>query len=199
MKYIRDLLGLAVVLAVAALMLCHPANAQTAIQLPQYIDNSGPKDFGNGPVELKFVLGSAVVVTSQGFGTVSSAAGTLITLQSTPTNLPCVDSLIATNTVANCAISGPGITSGTLIGSFRASTGTGTGTGPVIGVTNLQPALLAVGSQVGWGAACPTTQSGPAMAASVGSAFPLYTTARICGYSAFGPGAQVLPFPIGAH
>jgi hypothetical protein len=28
---------------------------------------------------------------------------------------------------------------------------------------------------------------------------PMYTDARVCGYSNNGPGAQVLPFQIGAH
>lgn len=202
MKYIRDLAAVALFAALAFAIACAPASAQTVITLPQYVDQGAAKDFGNGPIQLKVVQGNALFVTSQGFGTVSSATGTLITLSATPTNLPCVNSLIATNTTMNCAIGGSGITSGTLIGSFTASTGTGTGGGPVIGVTNLQSALLSAGNQLGWGSACPATPPAPVLPLQSSQPYgdpPFYTTARVCGYSINSPGAMVLPFPIGAH
>ena len=193
----------AVVIAVSFVGIGAPAAAQTVVSLPSYVNpGTGPIDFGNGPLELKVIQGNAIFTTSQGFGAVSSANSTLIVLTATPTSPPCVNSLIATNTSLNCAIGGGGITSGTLVGSYNASTGTGTGTGPSIGVTNLQPALLSAGMTIGWGAACPTNPTaGAGLQASVGGDTPFYATSRICGYSPAnsGPGAAVMPFAIGAH
>jgi hypothetical protein len=171
-----------------------------------YVDQgvTGYKDFGNGPLELKIVQGNAIFVTSQGFGVVSSISGTLITLTATPTTPPCVNSTLATLITLNCAVGGGQITSGTLVGSYNASTGTGTGTGPSIGINNLQspPGILA-GMQLGWGGACPTSlPAGVSMPLQTGQPagdYPMYTTARVCGYSQSGPGAMVMPFAIGAH
>ncbi len=181
-----------------------PAAAQTVTSMPAYVNpGAAGYDFGNGPIELKVIQGNAIFTTSQGFGTVSSMAGTLIVLTATPTSPPCVNSTLATLVTLNCAIGGGAITSGTLVGSYNASTGTGTGTGPSIGVNNLGNNPLIAGMTVGWGAACPASISGPAVPvqASVGGDFPFSTTARVCGYSpaSSGPGAAVLPFTLGAH
>jgi hypothetical protein len=205
-EFFRNLAAAALVAALALGTYCAPADAQTVTQLPVYVDQgvTGYKDFGNGPLELKIVQGNAIFVTSQGFGVVSSISGTLITLTATPTTPPCVNSTLATLITLNCAVGGGQITSGTLVGSYNASTGTGTGTGPSIGINNLQspPGILA-GMQLGWGGACPTSlPAGVSMPLQTGQPagdYPMYTTARVCGYSQSGPGAMVMPFAIGAH
>lgn len=201
------ILKLAAGLVLALLLLfgaVQNAGAQTIATLPTFIrPGIGFADFGNGPVELNVVLGNAIFTTSQGYGVVSSINGTLITLTATPTSLPCVNSN-SSYTSLNCLFGGGGVTNGTLVGSFNPSTGSGTGTGPSIGINNLQSTQLQAGMQVGWGSACPATLgSTPGLnaQANVGGSFPFYTGARVCGYSppGTGPGAQVLPFAIGAH
>lgn len=179
------------------------ADAQTVVQLPAFVAPGAVKDFGNGPIELIVVQGNALFTTSQGFGTVSSINGTLITLNATPTSLPCVNAN-SSYTSLNCLFGGGGITPGTLVGSFNPSTGSGTGTGPSIGINNLQSTQLQAGMQVGWGSACPATigtNPGFNAQASVGGGFPFYTNARVCAYSPSntGPGASVFPLAIGAH
>lgn len=204
-KYLSELATYALFAITALAMACAPAAAQSVISLPTYIDNSGgAKDFGNGPLEFKILQGSAIITTSQGFGTVSSVSGTLITLTATPTTPPCINNNnVATQTALNCAVGGGGITPGTLIGSYNASTGTGTGTGPSIGISTLNTTNgIFAGMQIGWGGACPATPPGgsPVQAQQPGPGdLPFYTYARLCGYAQFSPGATVLPFAIGAH
>lgn len=193
---------LKIALAVAVL-LPGVAEAQTVTTIPAFVVPGKNYDFGNGPIELKVVQGNALFATSQGFGTISSVSSTLITLTATPTNLPCITGSNATFTFYNCAIGGGGITTGSLVGSFNPSTGSGTGTGPSIGVPNLQASQVQAGMQVGWGSACPAslgTSPAQAAQASVGGNFPFWTTARICGYSPqnTGPGATVMPYSITA-
>lgn len=201
-EFFRNLASAALVAALALGTYCAPADAQTVTQLPAYVDQGGPRDFGNGPIELKIVQGNAIFTTSQGFGVISSVSGTLITLTATPTSTPCIiNGTIATNTVLNCAIGGGGITAGTLVGSYNVSTGTGTGTGPSIGIpTGINNTAVNAGQPIGWGAACPASPpAGVTLQASVGGDFPFYTYARVCAYQQFGPGALVMPFAIGAH
>jgi hypothetical protein len=202
MKYLRIIAGLA--FAVWATAFLSAANAQTVTQLPVYVDGPAAKDFGNGPIELKIVQGNAIFTTSQGFGVISSVSGTLITLTATPTNIPCVNNGIATSTALNCAIGGGGITAGSLVGSYNASTGTGTGTGPSIGIpTGVNNLTVAVSQVIGWGAACPATlPAGVSMPLQTGQPagdYPMYTYSRVCAYAPNGPGAMVMPFAIGAH
>lgn len=201
-------LGMAAgLIAVYGMLYMSAANAQTVTQLPAYVKSGGAaKDFGNGPIELKILQGSAIFTTSQGFGVISSVSGTLITLTATPTNPPCVNSGIATSTALNCAIGGGGITAGSLVGSYNPSTGGGTGTGPSIGIpTGVNNLTVAAGQAIGWGAACPASPpTGSSVAVQPGQPdgdFPFYTYARVCAYAptANGPGAMVLPFAIGAH
>jgi hypothetical protein len=61
---------------------------------------------------------------------------------------------------------------------------------------------VAASTPLAWGAACPSTGAGvpsSPIQASVGGDLPLYTQAHVCAYGAGGPGASLLPFPIGAH
>lgn len=173
-------------LAIGLALLATPALAQTVTQQPQFIAPNTIKDLGNGPIELRTVLGNGWLFTSQGSGVGStSGSATLLTLTATPTTLPIVGGII----------SGSGITSGTTVTAVST------------GLTLTMSAAMTVpsGSAVAWGAACPAFSGGlpapnlPAQAGDALNDLPLYTQARICGYSANGPGFTVLPFAIGAH
>jgi hypothetical protein len=205
-------------LIVAAVLVPHAASAQvtsqqitaTALPLPIVINPApGVTDFGNGPLELRIVQGSARFATSSGSGVAAGSAcgtcatglpsytgqgvltvqypSTLIILNATPTTPPCVGCLIS-------AGANPSLTSITIPQYVFVTAASGTQISVSTNVTiNAQTPLA-------WGAACPTT---PAVAipmqASVGGDIPFYTLARLCGYGNNGPGAAVLPFPIGGH
>lgn len=185
MKYfgkIRD----AVLAAVIALMAALPSDgalAQVVTQLPAVVNANTVLDLGNGPLELRFVQGSAFLFTAQGSGIGStSGSSTSLTLTAVPTTAPCV----------GCIISGTGITSGTTVAAYNG----------VTSLTLSAAMTVAASTPLAWGATCPTSiGSVPAVPvqASVGNDVPLYTQARICAAGAQGAGAQVLPFPIGAH
>jgi hypothetical protein len=169
---------------IAALFALLPAMAfaQTVTSLPEVIPSGAVTDLGNGPLEYKLVQGNAGLFTSQGSGTGStSGSSTALTLTAVPTTPPC----------QGCIIAGAGITSGTTVAAFNAVTS-----------ITLSAAMTVVGgTTVTWGAACPAIGSAPSalVQASVGGDVPFYTQSRVCGSGNFGPGAQVLPFAIGAH
>lgn len=162
------------------------AFAQVVTQLPVYINNNvgSVYDFGNGPLELRVLVGSLQLATQQGSGLGStSGSSTTLTLTATAAaNPPCV----------GCIISGTGITSGTTVAAFNGTTG----------ITLSAAMTVAASTPLAWGVACPSTPGTiPVIQAQagVGSDLPLYTQARICGWAQFGVGATVLPFTIGAH
>lgn len=158
------------------------AHAQTVTQLPQFVAPAALLDIGNGPTEIRMLTGSMAISTSQSSGPAStSGSSTTLTLQSTPTTVPCV----------GCIISGLGITSATTVASYS-------------GVTIGLSAAMTVASPttVSWGAACPGAPPTAPVAlvqASVGADLPFYTQARICTYGVRGPGGQFVNFAIGAH
>lgn len=176
-------------LAMAALVALTPSEgalAQSVTQLPVYIQNNlgQVSDFGNGPLELRVIQGSAQLFTSQGSGLGATATSTAVTLTATPATPPCV----------GCSIVGAGIPANDTVAAFNGTTG-----------ITLAAAATATASGVAlsWGAACPATlgASFPVaqVQANIGADLPLYTTARICGASQYSAGALVLPFAIGAH
>jgi hypothetical protein len=172
--------------AFVASLLPEGALAQTVVAQPTTIVSGGAAaDFGNGPIELKFLQGGAQLLTSLGTGVGStSGSSTTLTLTATPATPPCL----------GCQISGSGITSGTTVSNFNGTTT----------ITLSAAMTVPASTALSWGAACPTTPNGatvaPIQAGVTGvSDLPLYTQARVCGYSQNGPGAQVLSFPIGAH
>lgn len=176
---------LSVLAVLAALLPSEGALAQVVTQLPVSINPNSVADFGNGPLEFKVLLGNAWMFTSQGSG-VGSGTTTAVTLTATPTTPPCV----------GCLLSGLGVASGTTITAYNGTTGITTNTSQTI----------AASTALSWGAACPAFAAGltvpnvPLQPGGFGvSDLPMYTQARICGYAANGPGATVLPFPIGAH
>ena len=185
MKFLHSLRLAAVATLIASLSVV--AFAQTVTQQPQFIAPNTVKDLGNGPIELRTVLGNAWVFTSSGSGVGStSGSSTALTLTATAAaNPPCV----------SCIISGTGITSGTTVAAFNGTTG----------ITLSAAMTVAASTPVAWGVACPAFSGGlpapnvPLQQGTSGTDLPLYTQARICGYSANGPGATVLPFAIGAH
>lgn len=169
--------------ALAAIALPGMASAQVVTQLPVFISpNPGViTDLGNGPMEIKSVLGNAMIGTSQGSG-VGSGTTTAITLTATPATPPCV----------GCLISGVGVTSGTTVTAYNGTTGITTNTSQTI----------AASTALSWGAACPAAGTGfPAMPLQAGVTpdLPMYTQARVCAYAQNAAGAQVMPFAIGAH
>lgn len=171
-------------LALLALIPSEGALAQSVTQLPVYIQNNNGQvyDFGNGPLELRVVLGSAQIFTSSGSGLGATAATTAVTLAATPATPPCV----------GCGISGGGIPAGDTVAAYNGTTG----------ITLAVAATTTVASQtISWGAACPASRgASPVMGIQVGGGdLPLFTSARICGTAQFAAGAQVLPFAIGAH
>lgn len=173
-----------VLLAMLLALMPSIAFAQTVTVLPAYININTISDLGNGPLEIRVVQGNAWLFTAQGSGIGStSGSSTTLTLTATPTTAPCV----------GCLISGAGITSGTTVAAFNGTTT----------VTLSAAMTVAASTPLAWGAACPAYSGGvppyPALQVLVGLDLPLYTQSRICGYSNNGPGAQILPFPIGAH
>ncbi len=178
----------AVAVALAALLPSEGALAQVVTQLPAPINPNTVVDFGNGPLELRVVLGNAWLFTSQGSGLATADAGTTtLTLQaSAAANPPCV----------GCIISGAGITSGTTVTAFNGTTG----------ITLSAAMTIANGAVISWGVACPSfaTLGGLAPPPNIalqpgGLDIPLFTQSRVCALAANGPGAQILVFPIGAH
>jgi hypothetical protein len=170
-------------LALFAIALPEASFAQVVTQIPVFISpNAGvTTDLGNGPMELKAVLGNAMIGTSQGSG-VGSGTTTSITLTATPAVPPCI----------GCLISGVGVTSGTTVTAYNGTTGITTNTSQTI----------AASTALSWGAACPATYTGFAampLQAGVTPDLPMYTQARVCAYAQNAAGAQVMPFPIGAH
>lgn len=176
-------------LALGALLLVllpEAAPAQVVTQLPVFITPNAVTDLGNGPLEIKIGMGSAMIGTAQGSGVGStSGSSTTLTLTATPATAPCV----------GCLISGTGITSGTTVAAFNGTTT----------ITLSAAMTVAASTPLAWGAACPATaltlpvmplQSGATQGATD---FPFYTQARICGYGQYSAGAQILVFPIGAH
>jgi hypothetical protein len=189
MKFLEKIRDAAVALLLVAAAMLPPegALAQVVTQLPVYININTVTDLGNGPQDLYAVQGNAWLFTSQGSGTGStSGSSTNVTLTATPATPPCV----------GCAISGSGITAGTTVASFNGTTTLGLSTAMTV------PAS----TPLAWGAACPSYSSlnglpptpNLALQASTTS-YPMYTYARLCGYSNNGPGATILPFAIGAH
>jgi hypothetical protein len=173
---------LSALLTALAVLFANPAAAQVVTQLPVAVTSAAVKDFGNGPTELKVLQGNALLFTSQGSGVGStSGSSTSLTLTAVPATAPCV----------GCNISGTGLTTQT-IAAYNG----------VTSITLSAVATVAASTALSWGAACPASvgaiPAGPIQAGSGGD-YPLYTTARICGASPNGPGASVLPFPIGAH
>jgi len=92
-------------LAALLVMLPSAAFAQTVTQLPVYIQNNIGQvfDFGNGPLELRVVQGSAQLFTSQGSG-VGTATTTALTLTATPAVPPIVGGFVTCATPTNCSI-----------------------------------------------------------------------------------------------
>lgn len=176
-------------LALAALLALLPSEgalAQSVTALPVYINNNIAQvyDFGNGPLELRMLQGSAQIGTATGAG-VGSGTTTAITLTATPAVPPCV----------GCSISGGTLTSSSHVTAYNGTTGITTDTSQTV----------AASTPLSWGAACPTTPGGTGnvtvaqVQAGVGNDMPLYTGARICGWAQYGVGGVVLPFAIGAH
>jgi hypothetical protein len=178
----KFLLAMAMLVGVA---LPEVAAAQVVVQQPVPIFANSIVDFGNGPLEMRVLLGNAWLFTSQGSGTGTAPGTTALTLTaSAAANPPCV----------GCIISGAGITSGTTVAAFNGTTG-----------ITLSAAMTVTAAVVSWGVACPAFSAGlptPNIGLQAGNSLsdlPMYTQARICGYAANGPGAAVLAFPIGAH
>lgn len=173
-------------IAIGLVMLTTPAMAQVVTQLPAYLNVNTITDLGNGPLELRTVLGNAWLFTAQGSGT-GTATTTALTLTATPATPPIVGGFISCNAPTNCSIP-----ANTTVTAFNGTTG-----------VTLSATATITAAQVNWGAACPAYNGGtppyPALQLQVGLDLPLYTQSRICGYSNNGPGAQILTFPIGAH
>lgn len=182
-KLLEQFRALALVAAVCGAMLpSEGALAQVVTALPQNVNNSAVLDLGNGPLELRIVQGNVLLSTSQGSGvsTAVSASTAMVLSASAAANPPCV----------GCIISGTGITSGTTVAAFNGTTG----------ITLSASMTVANGTAVSWGMACPSVPAAVMpIQAGVGGDIPLYTQARVCAYAQSGPGAALLPFPIGAH
>lgn len=194
-------------LALVGLMLVSEgALAQTAARQPTFIQTNQWADLGNGPVSLMPLEGAgAVYMSGGGAGVTGTSAGTTaLTLSGTPAVAPCVGCVVTcapTNTAA-CTIPG-----GTTVTAYNGTTGVTTSVATTVTAASLN-----------WGAACPASTAvnvpgvAPGTVASLGSpitirssaaqvgvsAYPLYSTARICPYGAQG-GLTFLTFPIGAH
>jgi hypothetical protein len=173
---------------IAALLALLPsfAFAQVVTPLPIYTQNNPGQvtDLGNGPLEVRVLLGNAQIFTSSatGVGSTSGSSTTLTLTASAAANPPCV----------GCIISGAGITSGTTVTAFNGTTG----------ITLSAAMTVAASTPLAWGVACPSTLgTGPVMQvqAGVGGDLPLYTQARLCASGQYAPGAVLLPFAIGAH
>ena len=184
--------ALCVAAAVLAIAVPEGALAQTVTQQPTFLSPNVSTDLGNGPLELKLVQGNALLTTSQGAGTAvgAAAASTGITLTAVPSTPPCVGCQVS-QAFGNGVASPVTIPAGTVVSAFNGTTL----------ITMSTSVTVATGAQLAWGAACPSSVSGPVLPlqASVGGDFPFYTAARVCAYGSNTPGAQVLAFPIGAH
>ena len=173
-------------IALAILLALLPAEgalSQVVTQLPVIVSPNAVVDLGSGPLELRFVQGSAFLYTSQGSGIGStSGSATLLTLTATPATPPCV----------GCTISGTGITNGTTVTAYGGAT-----------TLTLSAAMnVSSGTALSWGATCPSTppsSAAVAVQAQVGGDIPMYTQAHICAAGLAGAGSALLPFPIGAH
>lgn len=154
------------------------AYAQVASPWPNVIAPGTPYSFGNGPLKLRVISGTAYVFSSQGSGTGStSGSSTTLTLTGTPTTPPCV----------GCKILGTGITTGTTVAAYNGTTT----------VTLSAAMTVAGGTAVTWGAACPTVRPASYIQASAGvDYYNLYTLARICALSPGAPSevALILPY-----
>ncbi len=172
------------VAALAVALVPLSAIAQTVVAVPTVVNSRAVVDLGNGPTEVKIAQGNLGLFTSSGSGTGStSGSATPLTLTATPLTVPCV----------GCIISGAGITSGTTVGTYTAST-------LVIGLSAAM--TVTTGTAVAWGAACPVAPpTNPLLLAQagVGADLPFYTQARVCAYGGTGPGGLLMQFAIGAH
>jgi len=180
MKYFRTLVALA-----AAVLLSAAAMAQTVAPQPGYVDPGSINDFGNGPLEVKILTGSAQIGAALETGTLATSTATILTMVTTPTTLPCVGCYVGSNA---------GATTTTVVSA----------TGKTISLTATLGALTPGTSVIAWGipcAAAPVTGQKAALlqAGQPSGDYPFYTAGRICGYAQNGPGAMVLTFPIGAH
>jgi len=183
----------AVVAGAAALAAMLPSDgglAQSVQQLPIYLNINTTTDLGNGPNDYLVVLGNAWMFTSSGSGlSNSSSASTTLNLTAVPANPPCVGCLL-TQTGNN--VTPGGVTSVTI-----------TAYNGVTSLTISSALTLGANTPLAWGSSCPAFSAGlpsPALAIQAGTqSYPMYTLARLCGYAANGPGATLLPFPIGAH
>jgi hypothetical protein len=185
MKYLRIVVGLALVALVSAFIV-NATHAQGVTAQPGYIENGAVNDFGNGPVEIKILSGNASVAAAVASGTLSSTTATVLTLTGTPTLPPCVGCAIGTNA---------GATTTTVVSS----------SGNTITITATLGALTNGTTLIGWGIPCTASPPAGVRAAQIqpgqpgGSDYPFYSLGRICGYAPNGPGAMILTFPIGAH
>ena len=202
MKYLHIVIGL----GLAALSFITNADAQTAAKQPGFIQSQQWLDLANGPLSVMPLEGSgSIYMSGGGAGVTGTSAGTTaLTLSATPAVAPCVGCVITcapTNTAA-CTIP-----AATTVTAYNGTTGVTTSVATTVTAASLT-----------WGAACPAATAAnvpgvsPGTVASLGapinirasaaqmglSAFPLYSTARMCAYGAQG-GLTFLTFPIGAH
>lgn len=177
--------------ALAFMFAAAPGAAQTVTVQPNFVAPRTVLDMGNGPMEIMPITGNAAFFTSSGSGVGStSGSSTALTLTAVPATAPCV----------GCQISGTGITSGTTVSAYAATS-----------ITLSAAMTVASSTALAWGAACPvSTQSAPVQpsasylmmllqAAVQPFGVPLYTQARVCAYGGNGPGMQFVNFAIGAH
>lgn len=201
-------LAINTVAALAAVaLLASAAYAQTSDKQPRFVQSQQWVDLGNGPTELLPIEGSGVLYSSGGGGVGTSAASTTLTLSATPSaaNTPLVGAVItcaASNTVTPCTIP-----AATTITAFNGTTTVTTSVATTTTAANLV-----------WGSACPAstavnvpgvnpntvpTLSPPLNLRPSGatnmSAFPIYSTARLCLYGGLQSGVTTLQFAIGAH
>lgn len=178
-------------LVAAASLFCGNADAQTTpvvLQLPVYLNNNVGQvyDFGNGPMEIKIVQGSAQLWTSQGTGigqTPGGSSSTAVNLTAVPTSPPCIG--------CNLGLTTPGV-SNLVVASYNGVT--------QIGLT--AATTIATGTTLVWGSPCPTSVGSTPVLNTQGGIIndlPFNTLARMCGASQFSAGGVVLPFAIGAH
>jgi len=164
------------------------AFGQTAVKQPYFTATNAWTDYGNGPLEILPIEGNGNLYTrgSTGVGS-TSGSSTALTLTAIPTYPPYVD----------CVISDTGITAGTTV---SATSGTS--------VTLSAAMTVASSTALAWGVACPTSGTPPVNAsisapinmratASV-TRFPVYSSARLCGYGGAQGGVSTLAFPIGS-
>lgn len=158
------------------------AYAQTPVVWPDVISPSAPYDFGNGPLKLRVISGTAYIFTSQGSG-VGSTAGlsTALTLTATPAT--------ALKPIVGAKISGTGIATGTTVAAYNGTTG----------ITLSSAMDVAASTAISWGAACPATVgSAPYVQASASTDYyTIYSASRICGISPGAPAeyGATLPYP----